>query len=333
MSSDPEILSLVAALRRFPGLDECLIGYEGNGQSRVLDFGTNRSSPARCVAVVIEEVDADPSTGDELAQFAGLPAGRSGTQPQPSIISNRSRVASELVGAGVSCSLTVVSAVGVAAGAAAEIPTVGASTFLIVAAWTGLATGGVQCLNGLVRVGAIFSAPDDNSLQRWDSNLSYSMGILLVDGLGIASGLGSLPFAARNLWATLSRQRGFIATGLSFNSLRAMNRLERLRTISDVFEEAAKTSEGREALVKAARAAEIGSATIQRTTGISVRHAETLRSVISDETARRIASSLRDVLGSMASVGASATPASLTGSASGSVNYIINLIDAGTPGR
>jgi len=46
---------------------------------------------------------------------------------------------------------------------------------------------------------------------------------------------------------------------------------------------------------------------------------------------RGITSSLRDVLGSLAGTGASATPASLTGSASGSVNYLINLVDAGQP--
>ena len=68
-----------------------------------------------------------------------------------------------------------------------------------------------------------------------------------------------------------------------------------------------------------------------RAAGISVRHADLLRKIISEETVRRITSSLRDVLGSLAGTGASATPASLTGSASGSVNYLINLVDAGQP--
>ena len=34
---------------------------------------------------------------------------------------------------------------------------------------------------------------------------------------------------------------------------------------------------------------------------------------------------------SLSGIGASATPTSLTGSASGSVNYLINLVDAGEP--
>ena len=218
-----------------------------------LIFGRNTSPASQCVAVVIEEVTGDPATDDELTTMAASPTAGFGNQTKPSIITNHSRLGPELVGAGVSCALTVVSAIGVVGGAAAEVPTGGASTFLVIAAWTGMVSGGVQCLNGLVRVGAIFAAPDDNTLQRWDSNLSYSMGILLVDALGIVSGVASLPFAARNLLAALSRQRAFIARGLTFDALRSMNRAQRLRAISEVFEDAAKTSEGREALVRAAR--------------------------------------------------------------------------------
>ena len=332
MSSDPTIRSLVAALRRFPELDGCIIGYQGDGQSRVLEFARGNGE-STCIAVIIEELDANPTETGALADLATMPAGAKGTGAPPSVIANRSRLAPELTGAGISCALTVVSAIGVFGGAAAEIFTGGASTFLVIASWTGLVTGGVQCLNGLVRVGTIFSTPDDNSLQRWDSNLTYSMAILMVDALGIASGVASLPLAVRSLWATLARQKAFLARGLSFASFRSMNRMERLRVISEVFEDAARTPGGREELVSAARTAQIGAPSLQRTTGLSVRHAETLRRIISDETARRIASSLRDVLSSLASVGASATPASLTGSASGSVNYLINLIDAGAPAQ
>ena len=191
--------------------------------------------------------------------------------------------------------------------------------------------GGLQCLNGLVRVGAAFAAPDDNSLQRWDSSLIYSSATLIVDGVGVASGVSTLPFAARNPFAALSRQRAFVAKGLSLESLRAMNRLERLQAISEVLEDAAKTPEGRKALTQAAREAGIGSKTFHRTSGISVRHAESLRRIISDETAKRIAASVRDILTSSGVIGASATPASLTGSASGSLNYVIHLLDAGIP--
>jgi hypothetical protein len=58
------------------------------------------------------------------------------------------------------------------------------------------------------------------------------------------------------------------------------------------FEDAAKTPEGRKALTQAARAAGIGSKTFQRA-GISVRDAESLTRIISDETAKRLAASVR----------------------------------------
>ncbi len=332
MYSDPEVTAMVAALRRFTELDGCVIGYEGDGECRVVDDGSRaRRSRSPCVAVVIEEVSTGPSGTEELADLALSPTGVRGNHRQPDILTNESRIGPELIGAGVSCGLTIVSAVGVVAGAAAEVPTGGASTFLVVASWTGLATGGIQCLNGLVRVGAIFAAPKANTLQRWDSNLTYSMSILIVDAIGIGGGVASLPFAARNLWATLARQRAFLSRNLTFEALRAMNRLGRMRAISEVFEEAAKTAEGRTAMVQAARAANIGAPSMQRAAGISVRHAELLKKIISEQTVNRISSSLRDVLASVAGAIASATPASLTGSASGSLNYVVNLIDSGAP--
>jgi hypothetical protein len=281
------------------------------------------------VAVVIEKVeDDDESSVGELEAAAEAAAGAT---RQTDFVSNRSRIGAEMVGSGISCGLTIVSALGMAAGVAGEVATGGLSSFLVVASWTGIATGGVQCLNGLIRVGAAFAAPDDNSLQRWDSSLIYSSAASVVDAIGVASGLSTLPFAVRNLFAVLARQRAFIAKGLSLESLRAMNRLERLQAISEVFEDAAKTPEGRKALTQAAREAGIGPNTFRRASGISVRHAESLRRIISDETTKRIAATVRDILTNSGVVGASATPASMTGSASGSVNYVIHLLDAGTP--
>src|SRR5262249_6531977 len=149
---------------------------------------------------------------------------------------------------------------------------------------------------------------------------------LIVDAIGIASGLASLPAGARNLWAVIARQRSFAARGLSLEALKAMNRAERLRVVGEIVEEASRTPEGRAALIAAAREAGIGARSIQSTTGLSVRHADTMRRIVSAETVRRLTSSLRDVLGTVAGVGASATPSSATGSASGSVNFVINLV-------
>ncbi len=327
MTSDSTLLAMISRISLFREFDGCVVGFQGDGECRVLVKARPVSSTYRCVAIVIELVeDDDPAGLRELQSVAKAPPGATRATDY---VSNRSRVGSEMAGGGISCGLTIVSALGMIAGVAGEIPTGGASSFLVVAAWTGITMGGLQCLNGLVRVGAAFAALDDNSLQRWDSTLTYSSASLLVDAIGVASGIATLPAAARNLFAVLSRQRVFMAKGLSLASLRGMNRVERLHALSEVFEDAAKTPEGRKALVEAARSAGIGSKTLQRGSGISVRHAEALRRVISDETVKRLSASLRDVLTGTAVVGASATPASLTGSASGSVNYVIHLLDAG----
>jgi hypothetical protein len=191
--------------------------------------------------------------------------------------------------------------------------------------------GAIQCANGLVRVGAILYEPDDDTLSRWDDNSIYKYGILIVDAIGVAAGVASLPFAARNLWAVISRQRSFLARDLSLEALKRMNRLQRLRVIAECFEEAARTPEGRTALVAAAREAEIGAQTLQRGASLSVNHAATLRRIIADETVRRLHATIKDVLTNVAGLAASGTSDKYVGNASGSVSYVFNLLDAGAP--
>jgi hypothetical protein len=194
-----------------------------------------------------------------------------------------------------------------------------------------LAGGAIACGNGLVRVGTAYADLDGDSLDRWDSNSSYSMIMLAVDGIGAAANVATLPFNVRNLWAVISSLRAFRAQNLTFDALRAMNRLQRMRALSRVFQQATRTQEGLGTVMKAAREAQVGAQTFQRTGGLSVSHADTLVRIISDETSRRLETALLNVLGNIATPAMSATPASLTGSASGSINYIVHLLDAGRP--
>lgn len=332
MLSEEQLQQIVKCVYEQPQLRGCVVGYCGAGLCRELATPFCFSANSENVAVVLEElVIADSSATPELQRLAqaghGVPRGA----PGASVITNRSRIGPELIGAGIACGLTFVSALGVIGGVAGEVPTGGASTFLVVASWTGLTTGGIQCANGVVRVGAILYDPDDDSLSRWDDNSIYKYGILLVDALGVATGVAALPFAVRNLWAVIARQRTFLARNLSLEALKRMNRLERLRVIAICFEEAARTPEGRAALVQAAREADIGAQTMQRATSLSVRHADTLRRIISDETVRRLSTSLRDVIAGIVGIGASSAPDRIVGSASGSVSYAIHLLDAGAP--
>jgi hypothetical protein len=308
-----------------PELSGCAVGFYGNLTCRTIGFPSCVTPNSENVAVIVEEV-----VGPERATAStnGVPVARASMHP---LVTNRSRLGAELIGAGVSCALTAFSAVSVLGGVAAEVPTGGASSFLVIAGWSGLATGGIQCANGFVRVGAALADIDGNSLEVWDRNQVYSISILLVDALGVASAVGSLPYAVRNLWATMTRLRAFNAAKLSFDVLRRMNRLERLRAISQVFAEASRTNDGTSALVSAAREAQIGARSMQRTAGLSVKHAGTLARIIKAETVTRVHASLRDVFSNMAGLSASASPSSLTGNASGSVNWVINLLDGGQP--
>jgi hypothetical protein len=175
-------------------------------------------------------------------------------------------------------------------------------------------------------VGASLVAPEDNTLERWDADRVYANGILIVDGIGIASGVSSLSFAVRNLWSVLSRHHALGARKLTFESLRRLHRAERLKVVREIFEEATRTPEGRRALSEAAETKGIALRALTRS-GLSLRNAVGLKRIISDETVRRLSGSLRDVLGTVGGIAASATPSSAVGSASGSVNYVVNLVE------
>ncbi len=336
MISENTLREMVRRIHALPQLEGCMVGFQGNGQSRVLDPGSCETPTSERVIVLIEEVPfSDVAILAELDRWAASPSGSPEGAPNPTIVTNRSQLGPELIGAGLSCGLTIVSAVGVVGGVAGEVPTGGASTFLVVASWIGLTTSAIQCANGLVRVAAIVGDPGGDTLSRWDSNATYTNSILVVDAIGVATGVAGIGAAGRNFWAVLARQRSFAARGLSFEALRGMNRAGRLAAIRELFEEAARTPEGREALILAARQAGLGASTLQSAEGLSVRGASTLVRVITVETTRRLSASLRDVIAGSIGIIASASPSSAIGSASGSLNsgigFVVNLIDAGAP--
>jgi hypothetical protein len=183
----------------------------------------------------------------------------------------------------------------------------------------------------------IFSDVNGDSLERADNgpgvlNALYKYGILLVDAAGVAAAVASLPFALKNLWAVIERQKTFIARGLSFAALKRMNRVERLQVITECLRDAGRSPEGAAALRQAAVDAKIAVKTLEGGRGgLSVNHSETLRRIISDETARRLTASGRDIIANFLGVGVSATPSEWTGSGSGSLNWVIHLLDAGAP--
>lgn len=328
MISEQLLREMVRRIHAFPDLNGCRVGLYGNYQCRVLHPGYNVGPNSERVLVIIEEVETDdPTVLRDLRQWATAQGGSPAGAPNPLVVTNRSRLGPELAGAGISCGLTAVAFFGVAGGVAAEVPTGGAATFLVVAAWTGFVTQSIQCANGLARIMEIRISPESDSLEQWDHNNFYKYFMLIVDGAGVTTGVASLPFAMRNLWAVLSRQRSFAACGLSLDRLKAMNRAQRLQAIQEVVGEASRTPEGRDALMLAARESGVGAKSIQSTVGLSVRNADRMVNVVRDETIRRLKGSLAEIGGSIGGFGASAMPSRLVGSASGSVSWLINVID------
>jgi hypothetical protein len=323
---------MVRRIHSFDELRGCPIGLQADNQSRMLNPGFCAGPNSARVVVIIEEcVLADDTVLQETREWAGAPDGSLEQNAAPAIVTNKSRVGSELVGAAFSCTMTVVSAAGVLGGAAAEVPSAGTSTFVIVVAWAGLITQSTQCANGLIRATQVYINPEGNSLQQWDQNEIYKTSILLVDAIGIASGIASLPSAFRSFWAVAARQKAFLARGITFQSLKSMNRFERAAIIKEVLEEASRAStEERIALMAAAKKAGVGAGSMQATT-LSVRNANAIVGMISEQTARGVSQALSGIrigLGSSAaSLLASGARSDRVGSASGSVNYIINLID------
>jgi hypothetical protein len=318
-------MRVVSHIHSYPDLAGCIVGFHGNGLCRTIGYPSCVTPNSENIAVVVEEVELSTSPTVSAKAIPEL------APPQvKTIVTNRSKIGAELVGAGASCGLTLFSAVGMALGAAAEVPTGGASTLLIVASWSSFVMGATQCANGLVRVGAALSNLDGDSLSQWDRNAGYATTMLIVDAIGVTGALTSLPFAVRNAWAVVTRMRAFANMDLTVEGLRRLNRVDRFKVLGRLFQEASRVPEGANALVAAAREARIGAQTLQGSS-LSVNHSATLARIIREETVRRLHWSLAELFANVAGHTLSGSPAERTGSGSGSVNWVINLIDAGAP--
>lgn len=143
--------------------------------------------------------------------------------------------------------------------------------------------------------------------------------------------MSSLPSTVRRLWEAFSRLRSFNAANLSFDALRRMGRHERLRVLTRVLADATRNGEGVEEIARAAKEAKIATSGMQRATALSQNNAATLVRIVKDETVRQLHNVFTDLLATNTGLMLSATPAKLTGSGSGSINWVINFIDAGQP--
>lgn len=318
MISEEMLNSIVRAIHEQPELQGCMVGFEGNGQSRVLHNGLTPSINLTQRLIIVEALE----TPSQSVWATGITTTPTEVLTPPAIITNGSRLRQELIGSGLSCSLTVVSGIAVFGGVAGEIPSGGLSTVLVVAGWTGLITAGAQCGNGLVRSWQTIANPDTNSLQQWDDNRYYSTAFLIIDTVGIVAAVVQLPLAVRNLYAVLQRRGGLMAA----NELSRLSRPERAAQTREALRRATQTPEGRQAVETALREAGLIERQVAQAFNYgaqTTRRATVVSRVISAETTIRLNATLRDIISGVAGVGVSATPSRWTGSASGSVNSLV----------
>jgi hypothetical protein len=324
MLSQATLNQIVTAIKGQTELNGSMIGFHGNGASRILDNGMVPTTNWTEKIVLVEETIVALSDEDLVnPRIAGQ---LSPPEPvfvkNPNFVPNRSRLASEGVGTALSCGFAVISFVGVVGGAAAEVPSGGTSTILVVAGWAGLASSGLQCLNGLARVGTIAANPDDNTLQRWDDNDVYSAISLIVDGVGLVSSAATLPKSIGSLRALLAK-RSLLA---SEEAMKSMNRAERTQAMAQAITKLAETQEGKAIVVTAMKDAGMNEAQIAVALKKGVGGLEkgnVIMAAIAKPTAEGLSRQLRSILITGGSFGASASPMALTGSASGFVNFVI----------
>jgi hypothetical protein len=316
--------NLIDAIHEQNELAGVIVGLYSGQMCSVAYPGDKVALPYWDVAVIIEEVDAG-------GRSVIVPINPTDMQA-PGLVTNRSRMWAEFRGAGLNCTFTVAAGVAVAGAAAAELPSGGTSTFILVASWTGLVTSGLQCVNGIVRSVAAVTNPDSDSLAQWDENSLYSVSFLIVDAIGVVAALITLRPAIKNLIAVLQRSGGLAST----EALGAMGRAARAKAIRDALAQASRNGDSAKVLQQALKSAGITAGTVARVARsevIAARNAKVIAEAISRETARRLIRAVIDVLASADSPIVSSMPATWVGSASGSVNKAIEVAkNATAPG-
>ncbi|WP_342362175.1 hypothetical protein [Terrarubrum flagellatum] len=319
---------MVRVVGTFPEFAGCRIVLYGNSKCASLHDGVVASTNYANVMVMIEEINVtDSVTNLDTLQWAGTPGGSPPNSPSPLVITNKSRLGAEFTGMGISCGLTIVSAGLLLAGGALTVPSGGAGIALFVAGWVGLAANAVQCGNAIARYTEASDHPDDNSLSLLDNDKSYQLVSLIVDGIGVVSAIASLPASVKNFMQLLKTQRSWAARGLTESGLKAMNRAERGQIVRELIEEASKTPDGKRALEEAIKDAKLNPKALAGGSGVSKPAAKALLRSVSADTLKRLHLAMISVGSGVAGPGVSALKSEWVGSASGSVNWVIHVLD------
>lgn len=327
MNEQMFIRRMITVIDSFPKLKGCLIGYHDGMQSRLLRETVIKPIPeiSSEFAVLLEKYEtSDPLVLADAQRWVETPGGSPENAPNPMMI-NRSKFVAEATGANISCIVAVVSFGGVAASLAGEIPSFGLSSFLLAASWVSFASSAIQCVNGLVRSGADYVGGDE-VLTEWDNNYIYKNATFLVDYVGVSTSVVSLSAAAKDIWLAARLDQMLAAKGLNFIKLKILPKPQQKEILLPALKELMKTRQGRAIVAKQFRQANAAHASDM----LKVINNSSGR-VIDSGTVKRIAESLRkvgtDVVTSGGTILASSTESANTGSASGSVNWLIHIIE------
>ncbi|MEZ5425103.1 MAG: hypothetical protein R2747_02455 [Pyrinomonadaceae bacterium] len=159
------------------------VGFYDGSQCRVVNGGSMMTNASGVFGVAIEEVYGQIPNQRRIGRGQAMVVPGATEE-----LRNGSRLGSEALNAGLSCTFTVISAYGVAASAAAEAPTGGASTILLIASWTSMIASGIQCGDGIARTIEALANPEGTTIARADANPVYSGYRTTVDAVGIVSG-------------------------------------------------------------------------------------------------------------------------------------------------
>lgn len=233
---------------------------------------------------------------------------------------NRSRLASELVGAGLNCTFTVIAGAGSLAVTAADVPALGATTPLIVAGWVGTGASAVQCANGIARTIKAIANPGGVDLDEWDETGWYKWSLFTIDAIGVAASVASLPSAYRKV-ATILERRGALRAVQAMVSGQGGNRTDRAAALVKAIKEASRDERTSAEMAKALK--EAGYVARRQLSRRGLREG---MAAITNVTARDLRRELSAAIADTLSPIISSMPSNRVGSASGSMNALPGII-------
>jgi hypothetical protein len=307
----------------FPELNGCIIGYHGDKQSEIISPGITPSVNFGRVCVILECCTLASDFEDSLAIV-----NNGGTKNTESNRPNSAVIGAELVGAGLSCSVAVVSGVG-AITAVTTAPATGfVSLSVAVFAWTGFLSSSAQCAYGIARSVEAIKNPEAETLAAIDSDQDIRKAAEIADIIGLGSSAAMVGVNAFRFFAVLGRN----SNRLSEAAMRGFTRAQRVQVFTEEVAVLNKTETGRAAIAEALKEAGASPKDLERIMargslnfGGSYKVAPAVASALKKPVAEALRGAVHDAL---IGITISALPQSVAGSASGVVNtLVVNVIN------